>query len=112
MDPIGLGFERFDAIGRIRAEEAPGVPVDDVGDLDGVTFTGVRGLGELLATDTRVGPCFVTQLYRHMTGHLESPTEQRGLEELAVGFGARGYRVRDLVIELAASDAFRHVEAP
>ena len=112
MDPIGLGFERFDAIGQTRTEELPGYPVDDVGDLDGVPFTGVRELGEMLAHDPRVGPCFVTQLYRFATGHLEHPAERIGIEELAAGFAADGYRVRELVLRLVTSDAFRYVGPP
>ena len=112
MDPIGLGFERFDAIGQVRTEEAPGVPVDDSGDVDGVPFAGVRGLGTMLAADPRVGPCFVTQLYRFATGHLEQPAERRGLDELAAQFAADGYRVRELVVRLVTSDAFRYVGLP
>ena len=112
IDPIGLGFERFDAIGQVRTEEAPGVPVDDTGDVDGAPFAGVRGLGELLATDPRVGPCFVTQFYRFATGHLEQPVERRGVDELAAQFAADGYRVRELVLRLVTSDAFRYVGPP
>lgn len=112
MDPIGLGFERFDAIGQARAEEAPGIPVDDTGDIDGVAFTGVRELGAMLAADPRIGPCFVTQLYRFATGHLEHPAEQLAIDDLAAGFAANGYRVRELVLSLVASDAFRYVGPP
>lgn len=109
MDPIGLGFERFDAIGQIRTEEAPGVPVDDTGDVDGVPFKGVRELGAMLAVDARVGPCFVTQFYRFATGHLEHLAERPAIDDLAVNFAASGFRVRELVLRLVESDAFRYV---
>ena len=109
MDPIGLGFERFDAIGQARIEEAPGIPVDDRGELDGIAFTGVRELGALLANDPRVAPCFVTQFYRFATGHLELPLERDNIEELSQSFAASGFRVRELALQLVTSDAFRYV---
>ncbi len=112
MDPIGLGFERFDAIGQLRTEEKPGVPVDDSGDIDGVPFTGVRELGAMLASDPRVGPCFVTQFYRFATGHLEQPLEQLAIDELTKDFAASGFRVRELVLRMVTSDAFRYVGPP
>lgn len=112
MDPIGLGFEAFDAIGGIRTEEAPGYPVDATGDLDGIAFDGARQLQELLAQDPRVPACFVRQLYRFATGHLESERELELVDELMVGFEASGNRVRDLVIAVAASKAFRYAATP
>ena len=42
MDPIGLAFENFDAIGVWRTDEN-GLPIDPSGQIDGVSFRDHRG---------------------------------------------------------------------
>jgi hypothetical protein len=112
MDPIGLAFERFDAIGQLRTEEAPGIPVDDAGEIDGVPIAGARDLGAFLARDPRVGPCFVKQFYRFATGHVERAAEEPWIDQLATDFADDGFRVKELVLRLASSPAFRHAAPP
>jgi hypothetical protein len=112
MDPIGFGFESFDPIGRLRTEEAPGVPVDSTGDLDGVAFDGPQELQAMLADDPRVPSCFARQLYRYATGHLELPRELPLIDDLGADFSDGGYRVADLLVELVASDGFRYAALP
>lgn len=112
MDPIGFGFESFDPIGRVRTEEAPGIPVDSTGDLDGVPFTGPAELQAMLVDDPRVPACFARQLYRFATGHLELPRELPLIERLGDDFADDGYRVIDLLVELVASDGFRFAALP
>ncbi len=49
IDPIGLSLENFDAIGRWRAAEASGTPIDAAGMLpDGTSFDGLTGLKQAL----------------------------------------------------------------
>ena len=49
MDPIGLSFEHFDAIGRWRNQSEGDVPIDAAGALpSGTTFDGVTGLKQAL----------------------------------------------------------------
>lgn len=107
-DPVGLGFEDFDAIGRSRTMEA-GRPVDARGDLDGVSFVGARALGEILARDPRVASCVVRQVYRYATARLETDGEARVLADLEERFAARNYRFLELLVELVASEGFRTV---
>ncbi len=113
MDPIGLGFEDFDAIGAHRATEQ-GRPVDATGDLDGTAFVGGRELGELLRSDERFTACLVKQLYRHAVGRLDTPTETISLDAVAAAFAANTYRVKELLVQIVLSDAFRFLakEAP
>ncbi len=106
MDPIGLAFENFDAIGAYRDTEN-GYPIDATGDLDGVAFDGTRELGELLATDPRVAECVARQVYRHATGHLEVEAELDAIVDLGADFQARGHRFLDLVVTIVTSDGFR-----
>ncbi len=107
-DPVGLGFEDFDAIGRRRTMES-GRPVDARGDLDGVTFVGARALGEILARDPRVAACVVRQVYRFATARLETDAEAGVLADLEERFAARNYRFLELLVELVASEGFRTV---
>ncbi|MEM6331512.1 MAG: DUF1592 domain-containing protein, partial [Planctomycetota bacterium] len=68
MDPIGLGLENFDAIGRWRTE-AGGRPVDPSGELNGLAFAGP---GELLAIVRRreadIATNFVERLMTYALG--------------------------------------------
>lgn len=69
IDPIGLGFENFDGIGRYRATDA-GKPIDSAGQLpDGTMFSGPTELASIL---TRPGSgfdaCMTEQLLTYMVG--------------------------------------------
>src|SRR5262249_38722602 len=61
MDPIGLGFESYDPIGRYRQSEG-GLPIDDTGevvssrDIDG-PFHGAPELAQKLAGSNEVAGC-------------------------------------------------------
>ena len=58
LDPIGLGLENFDAIGRYRTTYANGDAIDASGMLpDGATFNGIGELSTLLANDPRLIDC-------------------------------------------------------
>ena len=58
MDPLGLAFENFDALGAYRARDA-GKEIDASGELDGQRFAGPRELAGLLRTHPDVEPCLV-----------------------------------------------------
>jgi len=74
MDPIGLGLENFDALGRFRKTEA-GKPIDTAGELvTGEKFTGVAALKTILADKRR--PDF----YRTLSEKLLTYAIGRGVE--------------------------------
>ena len=59
MDPIGLGLENFDGVGRYRETDA-GEPIEAQGSLpDGRAFDSARALSDLLAEDARFDRCVV-----------------------------------------------------
>jgi hypothetical protein len=64
LDPIGFGFEHYDAVGRWRADE-DGVAIDASGAIHGggdpVAFDGTDGLALLLAEDPAVHACYAHQ---------------------------------------------------
>ena len=111
MDPVGLALEHFDPIGRWRADDR-GLPLDVAGESEELgSFQGADELGELLAGSEAVHRCWVRNLYRHATGHVEFAGERVWLRDLTDDFAAGGYRVRDLLVELVASEGFRHAGA-
>jgi hypothetical protein len=74
MDPIGLGFENFNAMGMWRTEEH-GSPIDVSGKLiTGESFQTVRQLKHILMTDHR------DEFYRTLTEKLLTYALGRGLE--------------------------------
>jgi hypothetical protein len=106
MDPIGLGFENFDAIGAWRDTEND-VKIDPSGDLDGVPFADPKALAGLLKKDPRTAPCFARSLFRHAAGHVEQPSETIPMNAVVKTFESDGYRLRALAVAIATSDAFR-----
>lgn len=108
MDPLGLTLENFDAIGKYRTNDH-GLAIDVSGDLDGTAFSGPIELGRVLAARAEVADCLVRNMYRYASGHVETRTEQPVLEALRASFRAGGYRVRDLMRDIVASDGFRFV---
>ena len=109
-DPIGLGLENFDGIGRWRETEN-GATIDPSGDLDGSTFTDFVGLSEAIAYHPDLATCLSETLLRYGTGS----ALDEGIEELALwhaeGFTESGYRVLPHMREIALSPAFSRVGA-
>lgn len=112
MDPIGFGFESYDGIGKYRTEES-GKAVDNKGqfvntlDLDG-TFEGVPALAQKLAGSKQVSDCLVAQWFRFGYGRVEQPEDKCTVERLQKSFTAANKDARELLIQLALSDAFRY----
>lgn len=106
MDPVGFAFEGFDATGREQSTD-DGLPVDTSGALDGTDFTGAPGLMQQLHDDPRVISCLGRQVFRQGVGHVDLASEGRPLKAALDAFAASGYRYQTLLVELAASDAFR-----
>jgi len=74
MDPLGLAFENFNALGNFREKEA-GVPINATGKLiTGEEFTDVRGLKKIITHERR------TDYYRCITEKLMTYALGRGLE--------------------------------
>ncbi|MFL5343838.1 MAG: DUF1592 domain-containing protein [Hyalangium sp.] len=112
MDPIGFGLENFDPVGRFRDSDH-GAPIDSVTQLDALgTFQNPRQLGQLLRRSDRTVPCLVRNVFRMATGHVEVEGETEPLSELAATFSRSGYHLRDLLVEITASDAFRYAADP
>ncbi|MGA9521368.1 MAG: DUF1592 domain-containing protein [Myxococcaceae bacterium] len=107
MDPLGLGLENYDALGRYREEEH-GLPIDPLSAYDNkAPFDGPRSLGALLREDERVMKCFVKNVFRAATGHVETDGELKPIFEAHAAFASSGFKMKKLLVEIVASDAFR-----
>jgi hypothetical protein len=114
MDPIGFGFEHFDGIGRYRSTEW-GLEVDAAGqllgtDVDGA-FNGAVELAQLLASSEQVKACVVSQWFRYGYGRFETDEDDCSVDEIHAAFAASDYDIKELIIALTLTDAFRYRHA-
>jgi hypothetical protein len=108
MDPIGLGLENFDAIGRYRAQEG-GVNIDASGELDGTAFSGPAQLADALAQHPQLGECLSRIVFRYAWGRLESAADEAFVQELAGAFAGDSYRLQGLLRSAVTSPSFVNV---
>jgi hypothetical protein len=111
MDPIGLGFENYDAVGSWRNTDE-GVPVDASGKVFGTSaegdFVGVDQLALKLATSKDVNTCMSKQVFRYLLARHEFDADTCSLYQIERGFEGKPVSLKELVIALTTTDAFRH----
>jgi hypothetical protein len=114
MDPLGLAFEHYDAVGAWRD-----VDLDDSAAIDSrVTLSladpeldgPVQSATELtrrIAASKAARSCYVTQWYRFAMGRTEGPRDQPELAALQRRFLETDGAIPDLLVAITTSDAFR-----
>ncbi len=110
MDPIGLGLERYDALGRVRTHDEGGWPVVTVGAVPGLDdgeFGGGVELGQRLQALPAARRCVATQMFRWAMGRSEAPEDACVLDELEAVVESTDGDHAALIKALAATDAFR-----
>jgi hypothetical protein len=110
MDPIGFGFEAFDAVGRFRATDG-GRAVDDSGEIFSSKdangpFKGARQLAERLAGSEQVRDCVATQWFRYAMGRFDGAGDLCSLAPMRAGFAASGGDLQELLVALTQTEAF------
>lgn len=111
VDPIGFGLDGYDQLGRFRTAEPerPECEIEGTGAIDGVPFRGPGGLGEVLAGSPELGRCAIQQVYRFAMGHTSLTSEDVAfIAALEERVRPEEFRFDELLVELAASDAFRY----
>ena len=109
MDPMGLSLEVFDGAGRYREQEN-GVVLDISGELDGALYEDVAGLTRAMRNHRKLPYCLVNRLYAYGTGGPVTLRYDRDiLAHFVERFAAHGYKVPDLLREIALSRAFSQV---
>jgi hypothetical protein len=110
IDGVGFAFEHYDAVGAYRTTD-DGLPVDstgwaDSGDLKG-TFDGAIELGEKLAASKTVHSCVASTWLRYALGVDHTGIDNQGVSPILEAFESSQLDMRELVIALTKSDAFR-----
>ena len=114
IDPLGLAFENFDAIGRWRTTERvqSGVgedpPVDASGKLpDGRTFANPADFKKLLARDERLAKAFLEQLSTYALRRVMTVDDMEAIQFIAKATREDGHGVKTLVRQLILSNLFQ-----
>lgn len=114
IDPLGLGFERFDGIGAFRTVEN-GAMVDASGhiyaspsDEINVPFDGAQQLAEIFADSAHIKACMVSSWFQFAMGRPSDDSDAASLSEIQATFEASGGRFDALLKAIALSPAFRY----
>ncbi len=108
FDPIGLGFENYDAIGAFRTLDN-GIKIDPTGTLNGVAFDGPAKLAPVLAKDPRFASCMAQQLLTYAVGRSFAAADGKAYADavarnaIAQGKG----QWRSWIETIAAAEAFQ-----
>lgn len=104
IDPIGLAFEGYDAVGQVRDEP----DIETAGVLpSGVAFADPLELGQRISEDPAFLPCVVEQTMTYALGRGLDSGELAELEALAAELGRREHGLRELFVLVATSELFR-----
>jgi len=129
VDPIGFGFEQYDAIGRFREKQVAlvypavdttkknvrrdGIPVqlavDTQATILGVPnsdFSNPAEAGRILAGTPACQRCIVKQFFRYALGRAETEADRPHLEIAYERFAKSGFRFRELVFAIVTSKPF------
>ncbi|MBL8173504.1 MAG: DUF1592 domain-containing protein [Bryobacterales bacterium] len=133
VDPIGFGFENFDAIGRFREKELLVVyptadelktrrktkpteyrlPIDAKGEVRGIAesaFSSPRELGEILANESGCQKCVVKQLFRYAMGRPEDTGDSAVIDAAFQRFRNSQFRFQELIMAISMAQAGLPVE--
>ncbi|MEM6994912.1 MAG: DUF1592 domain-containing protein [Myxococcota bacterium] len=112
VNPIGFGFENYDAIGNYREMDG-NVAVDAVGeleftDVDG-DFDGAPELAARLAQSELVAKCVAKQWSRFATGRIEQQQDLCALDDIYARFEESDRNIQELIVGIAGSDMMRFI---
>jgi hypothetical protein len=115
---IGFGFDNYDAIGQFRTSDYSGAAVDPSAELDSGgsedhmtdvdgAYAGAREMVSALSTSTDVGRCLSVQWLRYALGR-DASGDGSSAEQVFESYAAAELDLRELVVAVARSDAFRY----
>jgi hypothetical protein len=115
VDPVGLGMEQYDALGRFRAQYENGMAIDTAGVLPGdVPFTGFTDMLDKMATlpksaedpTLKIVSCAAEKLFTYGMGRTVAPS-QAYLDQLVTLWEGQPLTMNNLVKQLVVNDVFR-----
>jgi mono/diheme cytochrome c family protein len=108
MDPLGFGFENYDAIGAWRTRDG-NFPVDPSGVLPGgQSFNGPAELKVILKEQKDLfARCLADRLLTYALGRGLEPYDKCAVDDVAAGTAKNQYKFTSLVLEVVKSDPFQ-----
>ena len=120
IDPIGFGFEKFDAVGARRDKfefrtpergkkvgvKAWTLEIDSTGFVAGVAksaFASPSALGAVLGESAQCQECLVKQYFRYTFGRLETAADRPVIRQLTEDFRRSQYRFKTLIASMMLS---------
>jgi hypothetical protein len=117
IDPMGLPFENYDAVGRYRATETwidpmtnmtYETPIDASGavpDVEGTAANAIE-LSRLLAGADAVQSCFAGHWMQFAYGRSLEEEDACNRQSVQTAFAASGFNIKQLLLALTQTDAF------
>lgn len=110
IDPLGFGFEHYDALGAWR-DDIEGEPADDLGQLpDGRSFEGVVELAELLASGDEFPTCATRKVMTYALGRAVTDADACVVSAIGSDTVTADAKLSDLLWAVVTSDAFAQQE--
>jgi hypothetical protein len=108
MDPLGFGFENFDAVGRWRERDGDH-PIDSSGELpSGEKFSGPTQLVRILSQRQELfSRMLAGKVLTYALGRGLQPYDESAIDEVVQRLKQNEYRFSQLVTGIALSDPFR-----
>jgi hypothetical protein len=125
IDPIGFGFEKFDAIGARRekaklvfypldrkSKEPPKtleLELDTTGSVAGIAdskFSSPAELGRVLARTPECHECVVKQYFRYVAGRPETNADRPLIQKVFDDFRTSKFRFKDLMVSMMVAREF------
>ncbi len=108
IDPLGMGFERYNGLGQYRETEPdkPQCNIDGAGEVAGQPFSGPREFAAVLDSEGVAAQCGVTQLGRFVTR--SSDDREALVGRLVESFEADDENFRALMVAVVTDPAFRY----
>ncbi len=132
IDPIGFGFEKFDAIGakrdkftlefftgprgedgRRKPAKTMSLDIDGTGYVAGITdsqFSALPQLGAVMAKSPLCQECVVKQYFRYTAGRLETPADRPAIRKVLDDFQKSQFHFKELIVSLLCLREFPNTE--
>ncbi len=104
IDPTGLLFEGYDAVGRFRSIEN-GKPIDTSGRVEGIPLADAVALARWLATAPASTRCFAKKWLQFAIGP-KKLADDSSIDEAHAAFATSGFHIRPLIVALTQTKVF------
>jgi hypothetical protein len=115
FDPLGMSLEQFDGIGKFRTMYADGATIDPTGEFppstiypQGVKFTGLKALADILSKDPRFAHCITETMFTYSLGRLIVDTDHPYLDLVQANWMKATPSIRRLIQSLVLAETFRY----